>query len=416
MLLVAACGPETKSSEPEHQEEEHDLGNHENSNTAELSAVQIKTVGIMTGVIAQKQLTSSLKANGILKVPNENKATATSLYGGAITSIKVQPGSYVRKRQVIATIANPQFIQFQEEYLTVHSKITLAELEFARQKELTSGNAGAMKNLQSAESELRVLRTRKASLQRQLQLMGINPSAINDQNLRSNLSVLSPIQGVVSNVMSNIGSYVDVSTPIAEIIDNSQLHLDLYVYEKDLPKINVGQTIHFTLTNNAVEEYDAEVFGISNSFEDATKAIAVHCKVKGNKKGLIDGMSISAIVSLDQATVPAVPTEAIINVEGQDYIFIVTDPHSAEEHPTEEAELAHDEAGHAHDEVEREKEHTDATGMVTYERIPVMKGTTDVGYSEITLLKEIPDHALIVVKGAFFISAKMTNQGEGHEH
>ncbi len=110
LLIITACGPETKSSEPAHQEEEHDHGNHENSNTAELSAVQIRTVGIMTGVIEQKQLTSSLKANGILKVPNENKATVTSLYGGAITSIKVQPGSYVRKGQGIATIANPQFI------------------------------------------------------------------------------------------------------------------------------------------------------------------------------------------------------------------------------------------------------------------------------------------------------------------
>ncbi|MBK9258199.1 MAG: hypothetical protein IPM42_22395 [Saprospiraceae bacterium] len=31
---------------------------------------------------------------------------------------------------------------------------------------------------------------------------------------------------------------------MAEIVDNSQLHLDLYVYEKDLQKLKVGQTIH----------------------------------------------------------------------------------------------------------------------------------------------------------------------------
>ena len=53
----------------------------------------------------------------------------------------------------------------------------------------------------------------------------------------------------------------------------------------------------------------------------------------------------------------------------------------------------------------------------TFEIIPVAKGTTEVGYTQITLLKEIPKDAKIVVKGAFFVLAKMTNSGEGeHGH
>jgi cobalt-zinc-cadmium efflux system membrane fusion protein len=47
--------------------------------------------------------------------------------------------------------------------------------------------------------------------------------------------------------------------------------------------------------------------------------------------------------------------------------------------------------------------------------VPVAKGTSDVGYSEITLLKETAADIKIVTKGAFFILAKMTNSGE-HEH
>ena len=213
--------------------------------------------------------------------------------------------------------------------------------------------------------------------------MGINPNEVSNENLQSILVVYSPISGVVSNVMVNMGSYVDVNTPIAEIIDNTQLHLDLYVYEKDLPKMKVGQIIHFTLTNNAGKEYDAEVFGISNSFEDASKAIAVHCRVKGNKTGLIDGMGITALVSLGKATRPAVPTDAIVNVEGQDFIFIVAESGDKSE-----------------------------KGNQTFERIPVAKGTSDVGYSEITLLKDVPKNAKVVTKAAFFVSAKMTNKGE----
>jgi cobalt-zinc-cadmium efflux system membrane fusion protein len=81
------------------------------------------------------------------------------LYGGVIKTLNVQIGDYVKKGQVIATIANPQFIQLQEEYLTIGSKITFAEQEVQRQNELNAGNAGALKNLQNATAELNTLRT-----------------------------------------------------------------------------------------------------------------------------------------------------------------------------------------------------------------------------------------------------------------
>jgi cobalt-zinc-cadmium efflux system membrane fusion protein len=81
------------------------------------------------------------------------------------------------------------------------------------------------------------------------------------------------LSGTVSNVFAKIGSYVDVSSPVAEIVDNSSLHLDLNVFEKDLPYLKVGQTIHFTLTNNPANEYDAQVYSIGTAFENESKTI-----------------------------------------------------------------------------------------------------------------------------------------------
>ena len=411
-IVFASCTSnktETKEEETEHHDE------HENTNTAMLTAEQMKSIKIELGSIEKKQLTASLKANGLLKVPNQNMANATASLGGVIKSILIQTGNSVSKGQTIATISNNSFITMQEEFLSVSSKTELAQLEFARQKELQQGNAGALKNLQSADAELKTLKARKASLQKQLELIGIKTASLTSENIQSVANIISPINGTISNVMVNIGSYVDANNPIAEIVDNSQLHLDLYVYEKDLQKLKVGQTIHFTLTNNPGKEYDADVYAISNTFEQNTKAVAVHAMVKGNKQGLIDGMSITALVSLENATVDAVPTNAIVNHEGQDYIFIVTDAHSEEEHHSEAetAEHKHDESGHQHSEKEEPKHKEEGT---TFEKIPVRKGTTDVGYSEITLLKEIPANSKVVVNGAFFILAKINNKGEAHAH
>ncbi len=411
-MLLTACsnnkeGDVKNTAETKTETKPEEAHEEAPATIAALTAEQIKTVGITYGTVEMKELTATIKANGNLKVPNNSKGNATSLYGGVIKSLNVQIGSYVRKGQVIATIANPQFIQLQEEYLTAASKIIFAEQELARQKELNEGNAGAKKNLQSATAELSSLRTRRASLQQQIQLMGINPNTVSNSNLKSALVVTSPISGTVSNVFAKIGSYVDVSSPVAEIVDNGSLHLDLNVFEKDLPMLKVGQIIHFTLTNNPTTEYDAVVYSIGTAFENESKTIPVHCTVKGNKTGLIDGMNITGIVSLNNVTTPAVPTTAIVEADSKFYIFVITNKEPEEHH--EEGEEGHD-----HKEAEKGKE-AEPTNTTNFEKIEVVKGVTNMGYTAITFVTDIPKDAKIVTKGAFFINAKLSNTGE-HEH
>lgn len=396
-------GHEAKKSETAKEE------NHEETATiASLSEEQIKSVGITLGTIEQKSLTAAIKANGALRVPNNNKANATSLYGGVVKSLRVQMGDYVRKGQVIATIENPQFVQLQEEYLTIGSRITLAEQELQRQRELNAGNAGALKNLQNATSELNSLRARKSSLHKQVQLMGINPASITAATLTAALSVTSPVSGTVSAEFAKIGSYVDVSSPVVEIVDNSLIHLDLQVFEKDLPFIKIGQLVNFTVTNNPQITYTAKVFNIGSSFENESKTIAIHCTVTGNKAGLIDGMNITGMVSVNKALTSAVPNEAIVEADGKFYIFVQTDKKVAAE--GEEKEHPHKE-GEKHDPV-IEKGHGN---NMNFEKMEVAKGVSELGYTAITPVGEIPKSAKIVTKGAFFINAKLSNAG-GHDH
>lgn len=403
---IISCGGKNDTATTEtqkHGEEKHE-DEHENSTTATLTEEQMKSIGLTLGSIENKQLTATLKTNGLLKVPNQNRATVNSVYSGIIKSLLVQPGNFVNKGQLIATISNPEFILVQSDYLNVSAKIGLAELEVKRQKELNAGNAGALKNLQAAETELRTLRTAKSTYAQQIQLMGINPGSLRTGKLVSALAIRSPISGVISEVKVQMGSFVDVSTTVAEIVDNSQLHLDLFVYEKDIPKLKNNQLIHFTLTNNPGKEYDAQIYSLGSSFEGESKAVTVHAKVQGDKTGLIDGMTITAAISLETETKPAVPSEAIVNASGQDYIFMLTEEHAEEEHGTGKDSTKHDNKEQVHKE----------NGM-TFEKIAVAKGTTDIGYTEITLLRPIPKDAKIVVKGAFFVLAKMANTG-GHDH
>lgn len=421
--VLYSCGSDSKGAGDAKKEEGKGAAeeNHEEgpATVTTLSEQQIKAVGIVFGTIEEKELTATIKANGVLSVPNNNKANATTLYGGVVKTLNVQLGDIVRKGQVIATITNPQFIQIQEEYVALASKITLAEQEMVRQQELNAGNAGARKNLQSATADFNSLRARKASLQQQIQLMGINPNSVSLSNLRTSLVVTSPINGTVSNVFAKIGSYVDVSSPVIEIIDNSLLHLDLQVFEKDLPMVKTGQIINFQLTNNPDKTYSAKVFTIGSSFENDSKTIAVHSTVIGSKVGLIDGMNITGMIGINNVTTPAVANDAIVEADGKFYIFVETSKQ------TEEHEEGHDDHGHAHDESEVKHEHkneseaakhaTEQGRSVNFEKIEIQKGVSALGYTAITPVQEIPEQTRIVVKGAFFINAKMSNTG-GHEH
>jgi RND family efflux transporter MFP subunit len=423
VTVLYGCGSNEseRKGQPEGKEEPKAEAGHEEGpvTVAALSAAQIKAVGIVFGGIEEKELTATIKANGLLSVPNNNKANATALYGGVVKTLNVQLGDNVRKGQVIATITNPQFVQLQEEYVSLASKITLAEQEMARQQELNEGNAGARKNLQAATADFNSLRARKASLQQQIQLMGINPNSVNLSNMRTSLAVTSPINGTVSNVFAKIGSYVDVSSPVIEIVDNSLLHLDLQVFEKDLPLVKVGQLINFQLTNNPDKTYTAKVFTIGSSFENDSKTIAVHSTVVGSKVGLIDGMNITGMIGVNNVRTPAVPNDAIVEADGKYYIFVETDK------KPEEHEEGHDDHGHAHDEGEAKHAHKneqeagqhgeEQAKNINFEKIEIQKGVSALGYTAITPVTEVPAGTKIVVKGAFFINAKMSNTG-GHEH
>lgn len=421
LSALVGCGGKSKSTVETSATEENHEDDDVSPNTVTFTSEQMETIGVELGVIEEKELTSSLKASGVLRVPNQNKASVNSVYSGIIKTLLVQPGSKVSRGQTIATISNPDFVQVQSEYLNVNTKMALAELEVKRQRELNAGNAGALKNLQSAEAELMTLRNLKSTLAQQIQLMGINPARLSNGKLISVLAVTSPISGSVSDVKVTMGSYVDLTTPIAEIVDNSQLHLDISVYEKDLPKLKSNQIIHFTLTNDPGKEYDAQIFSLGSSFEGESKAVSVHAKVQGEKTGLIDGMNVTAIISLDKGTAPAVPTDAIVNVGGLDYIFVVSEGSAEEEHYEDGQDTLKHDMKEAHDHKEdpgKKTEGYQAAGKrITFEKIPVVKGTTEVGYTQITLLKEIPKDAKVVVNGAFFVLAKLNNSGEGeHGH
>lgn len=388
-LTVMAFKNKAPREENETESTRETAPSHEGHGTeATLTPEQMSAAGVTTGNMERKELTATLKANGQLMVPNTNKASASTLYSGVVKSLLVQVGDHVSRGQVVATVSNPEFVERQKDLLAIKGKLAMAEQELKRQKTLRESDAGTGRNLQQALAELRVLRAERAALEKQVRLMGIAPATLTNANMRTTLVVRAPISGTVSNVYATVGSYIDPSKPVMDMVDNSSLHLDLQVFERDLPKVRIGQTVHFTITNNPVDEYDATVYSIGSSFSGQSKTVAVHCRVKGNKRGLIDGMNVTGIVSLTRATTPAVPTTAVVEDSGRDYVFVVKGAAST---------------------------NSGKRGATTFKKVEVIRGTTEAGYCAVTPVADLPANARIATRGAYFINAKLVNAGE-HDH
>lgn len=395
MLFLISCTGNNTPTEMKDEEEEH-------SDALSLTEKQMRAVGISLGKIEFKNLKSVVKANGRLEVPPQSKAEVHPLIGGLIRKIHVLEGSYVRKGQTLVTVENPEFVQVQQDYLASRSALSFAEKEYERQKELMAAKAGTGKVYQQAEANYFSEQGRFRTLQRQLKQMGISVSQLDKGAIITQVAVSAPINGVVGQIMATTGSFAETTRPLMNITDNSSIHCDLLVYEKDLFKVKSGQQVDFVLTNQDNQKITGKIYGINKSFENDSKAVIAHARIDNStNSNLIPGMYVSALINVGNQTTRAVPLDAVVSAQGKSFIFVVDNPQKKEEsekHPTGEKD------GHEH-----EKE-------FHFKAVEVATGVSDLGYIEITLLDPISEDATIVTKGAFYIQSKAAGGGGEHQH
>ena len=385
LILLASCN-EKKAAETQEEEKPE--------NEVTLTATQFKTVGIEIGSVENRNLNLVIKANGYTTVPPQNSANISTLIGGTVKDIFVLEGTFVNKGKVLATIQNLEVVEMQEDYNAASANIEYLQLEYNRQKTLSDENVNPRKIFQEVKSKLAVEKARVQAAKNKLQALNMST------NGSSLVPIVSPISGYVGKISIAKGAFAETGSILFEVVDNSQMHLDLNVYEKDLGSISVGQSIDFVLTNQGNKSIKGKIFGINKSFSNESKTVSVHAKINpADAKDLISGMYVSANINITNATVPALPKDAIVR-NGDKYFVYVQEEHQEEKKPDAKAaartqEIEHDE--------------------VHFKAIEVVPGTTDLGYTEVKFVSAIAADAKIVVKGAFYLLAEMKGGGS-HDH
>lgn len=337
----------------------------------QLSPEQAKQINLQVEEVQPKNIGTTLKLSGQVDAPPQNLVSVSVPLGGYLKSTDMLPGTEVRKGQLLAVIEDPQYIQLQQDYLSTKNKLVYAGKEYSRQQELNRAKAASDKVLQMAETEFRTLNIEHKALAEKLRLIGLEPAKLTENNISRAIKIYSPINGYVSKVNVNIGKYVVPSDILFELVNPNNIYLALTVFERDLNRIKIGQEVSVYSNTAPDKKYSTKVKLVSRSLSDDRSAI-VHCNFMQPEKSLLPGMYMNAEVHLDNATIDALPDEAIVNFENKDYVF------------TDE-------------------------GNSMFKMTEVSKGNADLGYTAIDTALE---GKKIVVKGAYSLLMKLKNTME----
>ena len=269
MVMVISCGNDKKSDKEENaasEKVETEKGEEEVDADADPAPDLSKTVNVV-------------RVTGTLALDPQNRAEVSPIASGVVRCITTREGIRVRRGQVVAYIENTQIVELQRQYLTAVNELSAAKTELARQHTLMKQEAGVLKTLQQAESAYAIANAQVVGIGRQLSQLGVNPSSISAGKLTTLIPVTSPISGIVGKVKISMGSFVDISTSLMTVVNNVNLHCDLKVFEKDLPKVRIGQMVKLTLTNAPEVTFCAKIYDINSVFDNDSKSVTVHARI-----------------------------------------------------------------------------------------------------------------------------------------
>ncbi len=372
-IIFTSCGSKTEETK---QEEHHE----EEASVVELTQEQVKIINLKLGKIVMKDLSGAIKVNGMLDVPPQNLVNISAPMGGFVKKTELLQGMKVSKGQSIVIMQHPDYIQMQQDFLESKSQLDYLELEYKRQQELSKDNVNSQKTLQQAKSQYESMLAKNAGLKAKLLMLGINGDKLTSQTIQNTISINSPISGYVTHVNVNIGMFVNPTDVMFKIVDTEHLHAELTVFEKDAPKIKIGQKVRFTLANET-DERTATVYLIGREISE-DRTVRIHCHLDKEDLDLLPGMYLKAYVEAGTKRLPAIPNEAIVNFEGKDFIFVA----------------------------EKEANH--------FKMLEVTKGISELGFTEVEMKEGLNIESLIVISGAYDILAKIKNSEEegGHAH
>jgi membrane fusion protein, heavy metal efflux system len=310
LTLAAGCGPSEKDVPAEPAME----------NELRLTSEQIQRLGLTTAALKDFAVEQTLTAQGIFDVPPQNLVTLHVPMGGYVKNTSLLQGKSVRKGDVLVELVHPDYLQLQQDYREAVGRLVYAQTDLERQQELAKGNANAAKALQLASAEFISRQAHADGLRSRLKLLSLDPLQIEKGMLSQSVKIYAPLSGYIGEVNINLGKYVSPTESFATLINLDHIHVELEVFEKDVPLLRKGQKIYYR-TGNDTTRHLASVFMIGKEISKS-RTVRVHGHPEKINLFAIPGMFVSAEVVVGSSVRQVVPAESVVSFENKKFVFV----------------------------------------------------------------------------------------------
>ena len=320
LMVLASCNSKEKSQ----VKNADTAAETKDRDIISISETQFKSGNMEIGKITMQKFNIVVKANGMFAVPPQNQVDVSAYFSGYVKEIKLLPGDAVKKGEVLFSIENPEYLQVQQDFLEAKGRLNYLRSDYERQKELLADNVTSQKTFLKAESEYKITLAQYQSLKMKLGLMNINSNTLSADNIRSVINVLSPLSGYATTINATKGMFLNPSDVAVTVTNTDDLHIELKIFEKDLPLVQVGQTIHVRLQNDMNNVYQAKVHLVNKAINLQDRTVEIHGDLvnKGDANLFAPGMYIEGEILTTTTAYPALPVEAIANIDN-DYFVLV---------------------------------------------------------------------------------------------
>ncbi|MEO7673784.1 MAG: efflux RND transporter periplasmic adaptor subunit [Pyrinomonadaceae bacterium] len=231
------------------------------------------------------------------------------------------------------------------------TRLAQAQRELRRAENLVAVNAAPRKRVEEAQTAVRVGEQEVAAAEKQVilietqikqsqaaQAIFVSPRV--NQPTKT-FPLTAPTTGIVNEIKATSGQQVEAGTELLSIVNLSTVLIEAQVFERDLPTVRDSTRASFTNAALSGEVYsigtadgDGRLLSIGQTVNEQTRTIPVIYEMKNPLGRLKDGMFVDITIdTTGDRQVLSVPKQAVVNEQGQTFVFVFTGGETFEKRP-----------------------------------------------------------------------------------
>lgn len=290
----------------------------------EINAEQFKSSNMKLGSPGMEIFREAVKCKGTISAPANAMSKVSPSIAGKVNSIYFKLGDHVSAGQTIASISGNEFMELQQRFAEAAAAFSKSKVDYERAKSLWAEKIGAEKDFLDAQTTYRSAYASYQSLRSRITALGLKASSIENGHMYTSYPVVAPICGHLTKINAVIGQYIDVNSDIAEIVNVKSLQLKLSVYESDVRKIKIGQTIIFGSSSSPNNTLSARLVTFGKTVNPDTKTIDCIAMIdKGSGAPMVNNSYVEASIIVSQHQAMALPVTAVQKLGSEYFVYVV---------------------------------------------------------------------------------------------